>query len=307
MALFCVSQLDAQTEAISSLSQYNLMYYNPGYAGEGNDIEARVLNRNQWMGFTTEGTPNTFTGNVDLPFKLFSRQHGVGLSIVSDQYGYWNNTSINLSYAYRKTLYQGELGIGLGVNLVNYSLSPTWVTGDVDASEDVMIPDGENQPIRADLNLGLFYSADNLYFSASMRNVLGASIQWKGEEDVSPTSTNQVFFLSTGYNYQLPNPMFSIQPNFQLLTDFTVNNINLNGILTYNNKLFGGIGYRPRDAATVIAGIRMENGVEVALSYDIITSRIIKSSYGSFEFMLGYTFNMNLDKDSRKYKSVRFL
>ena len=56
-----------------------------------------------------------------------------------------------------------------------------------------------------------------------------------------------------------------------------------------------------------LAGVDLPSGIEVAVSYDIGTSRMQNVSDGSFEFMLGYSFSLDIDKDNRKYKSVRFL
>ncbi len=298
----------AQYEPMSTLSMFNQMYYNPGYAGDGNDVEAKLLNRNQWMNFVSEGTPNTQYLNVDAPFKLFNHQHGAGLSIISDQLGFQNNVGLNLSYAYRKNLVQGSLGIGAGLNMTSYGLTPTWITGDVADTQDPSIPDKTtSQPLSLDMNLGVFYRSDNLYFGASIRNLLGTKVKWKSQNNTNPTLVARHVYLSTGYDYQLPNPMFAVQPNVFVSSDFSVTQVNLTGKVTYNNRFFGDVGYRPGGSAWVLGGIDLPSGIEVAVSYDVQTSRLIKSTSGSFEFMLGYSFDLDIDKDTRKYKSVRFL
>lgn len=306
--LFIFIYGNCQYDPMSSLSMYNTMFYNPGYAGDGNEIEARVLVRNQYLNI--EGAPKTVVANVDAPFKLFNRNHGVGLSIVSDQLGFQQDVGINLSYAYRKSLVQGEIGFGIGLNMVNYGMiDADWLIGDTEATGDNNIPDNaSNQPLTFGANLGVFYRSDNVYFSASIRNATGSTVEW-----ISETASNsdyqikQTFYLSTGYDYQLPNPLYSFQPNVYLCSDFSVTQVNLVGKLTYNNKFFGGLGYRPWDALWVIGGFDLPSGFNVAVSYDIQTSRMSKASAGSFEFMLGYSFNLEVDKDSKKYKSVRLL
>ena len=84
-------------------------------------------------------------------------------------------------------------------------------------------------------------------------------------------------------------------------------NFSLSGILTYNEKFYGGVAYKPIDAISFLAGVSLPSGIEVAVSYDLTTSSIINYSHGSFEFMVGYSFSLDKDKDNRKYKSVRFL
>jgi len=307
VVLVLSGNLFGQSSNYSSLSMYNQMYYNPGYAGDGNDIEAKILVRNQWMGFP--GAPNTQTFNVDAPFKLFNQQHGVGLSIVDDEFGNYSNIGLNISYAYRRSLAQGDIGIGAGLNMTSTGLDGTWVKRE---ETDPTIPEiGENKPFIFDFNLGIFYRADNLYLSISSMNVNQTNIKYLDEGTGNTTSNNSFIgrsvFLSTGYDYQLSNPLFSVQPGVFIATDFASTQLNVSGLLTYNKRFFGGLSYKVTDALIFIAGIDLPSGIQVAVSYDIITSRIIKSSSGSFEFMAGYKFSLDVDKDNRKFKSVRFL
>ncbi|MBI9066619.1 MAG: PorP/SprF family type IX secretion system membrane protein [Salinivirgaceae bacterium] len=308
--VFC--GLFAQNDNYSSLNMFNHMYYNPGYAGDGNEIEAKGLNRNQWMGMP--GTPNAFTFSIDMPFKLFGQHHGAGISIITDQIGYFSNTGLNISYAYRKSFMQGDLGIGAGLNMINQSLDGTFITSSGgDGSSDAAIPAGaSNKPLALDLNLGLFYKSDNLFLSISGRNLFSSNLKYINAEGTEATgdavfSYGTQFFISTGYDYQLANPLFSLQPGIFIASDFASTQWSASGILTYNKRFFGGLAYKPTDAISILAGVDLPSGIEVAVAYDFTTSRIINASKGSFEFMVGYSFSLDIDKDNRKYKSVRFL
>ncbi len=306
-------QLRAQNGNFSSLSMFDQMYYNPGYAGDGNDIEARALYRSQWMGFP--GAPNTSTLNVDAPFKLFGQSHGAGLSVVQDVFGNFSNTELNISYAYRKSLIQGELGIGIGLNMISHSYKADWRFPGGSSTTDPNVPTvADQKPFMFDANLGLYYKSDNLYLSISTRNATNTMVKYltqtsgsTGSNSTSELLIGRQVYLSTGYDYQLPNPMFSVQPGAFIGTDFTSTQMNISGLVTYNKRFFGGLAYKPTDAVIVIAGIDLPSGIHAAVSYDVTTSRIIKYSTGSFEFMLGYRFSLEIEKDNRKYKSVRFL
>ncbi len=307
--MLMLGNLCGQNANFSSLPMFNLMYYNPGYAGDGNEIEAKGLMREQWMGFP--GQPRTFTFSIDAPFKLLNQQHGAGLTILNDVIGNFSNTYLNLSYAYRRSLAQGDLGIGASLNMLSHKFEADWrATGDVNG--DVSIPQNkDDQPFALDVNLGVFYRTDNLYLSVSTMNVLQSRIKYtKASEGTGSSSESYIgrqFFISTGYNYQLANPMFSVQPSALIASDISSTQFSLSGILTYNQRFFGGLGYKKNDGVILIGGIDLPSGIEVAVSYDVNTSRVIKSSAGSFEFMVGYSFNLDIDKDNRKFKSVRFL
>lgn len=297
-----------QTENFSSLNMFNYMYYNPGYAGDGNEIEAKGLIRNQWMGF--DGAPETQTFSIDAPFKLFGIKNGFGLTIINDGIGNFQNIGLNFSYAYHRQALQGEIGIGAGLSMTNQSFKGSWIFPDGSASDPWVPQSTEDKPMFFDMNLGFYYSSDNVYLSCSMRNMLQSQIKYGSSENGSntqPSYNARQLFVGAGYEYQLANPMFTLTPNLFIATDFASTSFSLTGIVTYNDKFFGGIGYKPIDAVTVLAGVSLPSGIEVAVSYDITTSSIIKYSSGSLEFMIGYSFSLDKDKDNRKYKSVRFL
>lgn len=297
-----------QTENFSSLNMFNYMYYNPGYAGDGNEIETKALIRNQWMGF--EGAPKTQTFSVDAPFKIFGVRNGAGFTIINDGIGNFQNIGLNISYAYRRQMLQGEVGFGVGLSMTNQSFKGSWVFPDGSASDPWVPQNTEDKPMFFDMNLGFYYSSENVYLSCSMRNVLQSQIKYSSSSsggDVKSSYMARQLFVGAGYEYQLSNPLFTLKPNLFIATDFASTTFSLAGILTYNEKFFGGLAYKPVDAVTVLAGLSLPSGLEFAISYDITTSSIIKYSSGSLEFMLGYSFSLDRNKDNRKYKSVRFL
>ncbi len=297
-----------QTENFSSLNMFNYMYYNPGYAGDGNEIEAKALIRNQWMGF--EGAPQTQTFSIDAPFKMFGKRHGAGLTIINDEIGNFNNLGLNVSYAFRTPMEQGELGIGVGLSITNQSISGQWIFPDGSSTDPDVPQNTQDKPMFFDGNVGLYFSSDNVYMSCSMRNILQSEIKYEGSTaGASATATynaRQLFF-GVGYNYQLKNPLFSVKPNLFVASDFSTANFSISGILTYNEKFWGGVAYKPIDAITFMGGISLPSGLNVAVSYDLTTSSIANYATGSFEFMVGYSFSLDSNKDNRKYKSVRYL
>lgn len=297
-----------QSDHFGSLYMFNQMYYNPAYAGDGNEIEAKAIIGEQWMDF--DGAPSTQIINIDAPFKLFNQRHGVGLSIINDLIGFEGNTGVNISYAYRRSLIQGDLGIGIGLNMMNMGYSDAdWLTSDEIADNDNAIPLATESPFVFDFNFGLYYRSDNLFLSVSGRNLANAKINYKGGDKENSYIGRHIYF-STGYDYQMPNPMFSVKPVVFVGTDLSSTQLGVNGIVTYNKRFFGGVGMKLSNTVSdvvVLAGVDLPSGFEVAVSYDISTSRMQKVSNGSFEFMLGYSFNLDIDKDNRKYKSVRFL
>ena len=74
------------------------MTINPGYAGTQEGVCINVLARNQWMGF--EGAPATQKFDVHRLSNSLELEHGVGLALFNDKYGFANDISSTLSYAF---------------------------------------------------------------------------------------------------------------------------------------------------------------------------------------------------------------
>jgi type IX secretion system PorP/SprF family membrane protein len=115
------------------------------------------------------------------------------------------------------------------------------------------------------------------------------------------------FFLTVGYNYKMWERPMVIKPSFMIKGVGPIWQYDLNVSVVYLDKMWGGLSYRYQDAIVVMGGVELASGLKVGYSYDITTSQLAKVSNGSHEIMIGYTFDLSLEKRVKKYKSVRFL
>jgi hypothetical protein len=88
--------------------------------------------------------------------------------------------------------------------------------------------------------------------------------------------------------------------------DGAVFQLSASALLTYNNKFYGGLGYRIQDAVSVLAGVLIK-GLRVGVAYDISTSSMSRYNNGSIEIVLNYCFKIDMDKYKRTYRNTRFL
>ncbi len=292
----------AQSTPHATLFQYNHMMVNPGYAGMHDGIAVNSVVRNQYMGF--EGAPSNQSFNVHMPFKLLNLQHGAGITLMNDEIGFNTNIAIALNYAFQKEIAEGKLGLGIGAGFLNQSLDNDWVT--IDGEEgDMLIPQGEDEPMVFDLSIGGFYKTDNLFFGLSLKYLNAPEIKYT-DVDTYPYYRRSAF-LTFGYRYQLGNPLFELEPSMIAYTSGTSVQASVDMVLHYKSRFWGGLGYRVVDAVSIMAGAEIIEGLDIGLAYDITTSEIIKNSDGSFEFILQYVFKLGVEKDDRRYRSVRFL
>lgn len=289
----------------------NNMFYklgvNPGFSGAEGKINGLILNRYQWQGF--EGAPKTLVFSADAAIQAFSGDGGIGLNIVSDELGFEKNTMINASYAYRKALGTGNLGVGLSLGLYSKSINGEWSVPEDDfgiytqPSSDPSIPDGEVSQMAFDAGLGVYLSSNRYFLGLSATHLNQASIKFS---DLTSTYLVRHYYFMAGYNITLSNPLFELRPSLLLKSDLASWQLDLNANLVFDKRFWGGVSYRIQDAVALLMGLEMENGLRFGYSFDVVTSAIGRYGYGSHEIFVSYTLDLEKNRN-QKYKSIRFL
>ena len=115
------------------------------------------------------------------------------------------------------------------------------------------------------------------------------------------------YYLTAGYNLQLPNPSLELLPSVFVYSDGKVVQFSVSSLIRYNKKVWGGVSYRAGDALVGMIGLELYNGLRLGYAYDFTLSDMKTNSSGSHEFMVNYCFDLSLGRSSMKYKSIRFL
>ncbi|MEI7723672.1 MAG: type IX secretion system membrane protein PorP/SprF [Bacteroidota bacterium] len=296
--------LHAQQPTLITHYMFTNMATNPAFAGGSGGINITGLARQQWMGWKdTDGTksaPQTFLLTADSPIRKL--HGGIGGSISQDQIGTFKNIVVQLGYAYRMDMWSGELSFGLQGNLCNISYDGSKFKPVVDPDPVLGQATGKTSDMAIDLGLGVFYKVpDKYYVGLSAQNIL----QTKGKK--TSYQMRRTFYLNGGYQWTLPNhPAFELLPSAQIMFDGAVLQLNASALIMYNNKFYGGLGYRLQDAVSVLAGVVIK-GLRIGVAYDITTSAVSKYSSGSMEIMVNYCFKIDTDKFRKSYRNTRFL
>lgn len=295
----------------------NNMFYklgvNPGYAGTENAISGTVLNRYQWVG--AEGAPKTLVFTVDAPMKAFGAPGGVGINIVSDQLGYYDNMWVNLNYSYQLETSIGTLGLGISPGIFNFSIKPEeWLASDEvfnrwggggsgSGSGDNAIPQAEASQMAFDVGFGAYLYTNKYYAGFSVTHMNQPEIKY---DELATDYLARHYYLMGGYNIKLSDPLFEVRPSFLFKTDAASWQLDLNANIVYDERFWGGISYRVQDAVALLMGMEMFNGLRIGYSFDLVTSAMGYSAFGSHEIFVSYSINLEKNR-SQKYKSIRFL
>jgi type IX secretion system PorP/SprF family membrane protein len=309
-----VNNINAQQERQVSQFMYDNISINPGYAGSYDMILASAIYRNQWLGFG-DGAPQNIILNLDAPFKLFKRTHGVGLSIYTDNIGFNKDVNLSLSYAYQINVGNGKLGIGISAGFFNRNLDPEWYFTAEGNPNDNAIPQGKNNAWIYDMGVGLFYKTEEIYVGVSSTHLFQDAFVFQSEGTSINTETDERLFrhyyLTAGYRFQLSNPSFEFLPAMlvesQIQPEGAMFRCDLNSTLRYNKKIWAGVSYRIGSAVIGMVGLEILNGVKIGYSYDFETTALSNHSKGSHEILISYAFMLGVEKATQKYKSIRFL
>ena len=284
---FGVSQ--AQQVPQFSQNMFNKLANNPAIAGSSESINATVLHRSQWMGF--DGAPTTLNLSVESPIDLL--HGGIGLNIVSDQIAEYKNLGLQLSYAYQTDLGEGQLGIGASGGMFQSGLDG----GNLNSADPENFATESGTAI--DFGAGLYYTTQDVYIGLSSLHMTEPTIE--NEENIVELSRH--YFLLAGYSHEI-NSLVSLNPSIYLKSDGSTSQLDVNAMIKYNNKMWGGVSYRLDEGIVLITGMEIIPDIKLGIAYDVVLNGIQNNS---LEFMLGYSFKVDYDRPVRSYKNPRYL
>jgi type IX secretion system PorP/SprF family membrane protein len=284
----------AQQDAQFSHYMFNSMYLNAGYAGMDGAPRFMLIHRSQWAGYGP-GAPTTQVLTFNAP--LMRLNSGVGIQIVNDAIGPWNNMEAQLSYSYHFALGSGKLGLGIrgGVfsKAVNRGLLRAREGGDevVEGSPNSASVDSQFRP---DMAAGVWYKTERYYAGIGVNHLLRTEFDFEvkpapGQASEGNRLENHIN-LTAGYNYELSYALV-LTPSFLIKSDFKSTQFEVSTIATYNDRFWGGLSYRHQDAAIVMAGFSMlkDNALRFGYGFDYTIPNAAAKQPTSHEVFLTYT------------------
>ncbi len=311
-------------------SQYyfNKFLYNPGFAGFEDYVDIKSGFRNQWNGvnstnktfylsansaigkkdYTSDGpTPNISNQKYYSFQKTRIRKNdvkpeahqGIGLQLVSDEWGPVNTTSISFSYAYHIPL-GGEHKMSAGFTIGNYSRTIDLSPGkfDVtDAGDELLNSDGKLSVSHNLINLGVtYYNRSRFIGISAIQPIIQTFIFTNNSEDTLTARSSlgqmpSVIVLQGGLTHELTE-------NIKIYPSFLVKYIDKKQWIAeatframYKESIWGGISYRYKESAGIHLGFKLSPSLLANYSYDFQgTWGPFTRSLSSNEITLAYMF-----------------
>lgn len=305
LLLTCVSLTRAQYDV--RLSQYFQAkpYYNPASVGATEDLNILALARMEWVGI--KGAPLSFFAMADMPLTLGKTQHGVGVVLLTESIGLFQNTHVGLQYAYKQKLFGGTISGGFQIGLVNQSFDGSkveMVESEYHQQTDEAIPTSQVSGMGFDMNFGLFYTHKKFYAGIGMAHLIEPELQL---DENAYSYIGRTYNFMGGYNIQLPNPLFELQPSVFLLTDLQSFHTDITARLEYNKMFNGGVSYRVNESVGILFGVKIGR-FQAGYAYDFPITALGQATSGSHELYVRYSLKLKKTKTGKnRHKSVRIL
>jgi len=274
----------AQSDVIFTHFMFNRLGYNPAFAGGQGVVDIGAIYRNQWWS-GIDGAPRTLNMFFHTPFA--KNRNGAGISITSDQIGFYSTTSADLSYAYRMGI-NNHSNFSIGLSGRVEQTRTNWAKAQ-SVEPDLIAPidDDATNRLRPNFGLGFFYKNDKKgYVGLSMPRILKNSLYTDQGDAGFGVNT---MYLMGGYIHKFnrnvslyPNAMITYNPSAPFELDLNVNVLLMDAIWL-------GASYRLGDSFDVLAQYYFKEGFRMGMAFDLTTSDLSKVTTGSWEVLLGYT------------------
>lgn len=291
----------AQQQPQFSQYGFNGMLLNPAYAGVKGQGEITLIGRYQYIGysgtFDNGGSPQTGMLTASLPVAAIGG--GLGVGVYRDKISQLSITNAQLSYSKHIKIGTGTLGLGV------QGLFSNIYQGDFRAADenDPRVPH-EGSDRKFDVGAGAWYESEKLYVGLSANNLLRSNYKFTSEDANKATArfiAENHAYLTAGYNIEASSSVV-VTPTMLMkmvlpgkLGDndkftFKNNSYEAGVRATFNDRFWGGLGYRYDESFTALGGLSFakDNTMRVGLAYDFIAFSQDARALSSFEIMLSY-------------------
>jgi type IX secretion system PorP/SprF family membrane protein len=277
-------------------------YYNPAVAGLSGRLNLYGTYAMQMAGYTH--APATMLFGADMVLPTEKKNQAVSANLYNESIGLFTNQRLFAGYAYRFNLWGGRMAVGVNAGSLEQKFDGSKVESE--ESNDIAFPSSEVDGMGLDLTAGVHFAHPLFYAGLSVMHLTAPAIELGETYEIK---IDRTYYLSGGGNIQLKNPLLSIQPSLQLMTDLQAwrADLTVRGTYTYDEKrYYAGLTYSPMTSVAILLGGEI-NSVSFGYAYEIFTSGV-GLIHGSHDLYVGYVMDVNLFKKGKnKHKSIRIL
>lgn len=301
--LLCVSTWSVAQQAPQySLYMLNPYAYNPANAGMENSLILNGVYRQQWSGL--KGAPVTQHINAHMPLYMISS--GVGLRVDNDVIGAHSVTQAVVSYNYQMELGRNSmLSLGFSGGYLQYALDGSKLRAPegtyvepVFSHNDVLLSEANVRAGTPIFELGLFAQLNKLEVGIAMQPVYAPALRSNMANGTFRLQTISHYNGSLAYSFVV-NDDLTLRPSFLVKTDIAETQTEISLLARWRENIFAGASFRgfsknAKDAAVLLAGVKLNEKTTLAYAFDIPLSALNVANRGSHELLIRYNLNKQI-------------
>ena len=293
--IFAILQLShslfGQQQQMYTQFMYNKMALNPAYAGNESYLNATLMYRDQWSGFS--GSPKAQVITVNLP--RIGKRVGLGLNVERQTIGITEKITYEAMYAYKFFLGEGTLSMGMNVSGRKYiqDFTDSRLFAIHDLTLDPSIPQTVQSANLFNAGFGVYFNTNKFYLGAAVPRMIKADIFFDSYNLFSTEVRH--LFLMTGGTFIVNNEVRITPQAMFRAAENSPWGIDLNCSTTWKDKYSAGLTYRTGgtrgdlgESIDVILGMQISEQLMLGFAYDISLSKIRVIDNGSLEMILSY-------------------
>lgn len=274
-------KLQAQQQVQFTQYMYNTMSVNPAYAGTSNRLEAQFIHRSQWVGLA--GAPSTQNLGVQ---GIVKNLVGLGLNITNDKIGPARELYINGNVAVNLPI-TSNVRISLGLNGGIDVLSVDWSKGQYKDGFDQTMSNNINNRVRPLIGAGTYLYSDKWYFGLSSPSFIQKDTY--GREDEAMINSNIHWYIIGGYVFQLTDQLKLKPAVLGKIVKGAPVTVDLSANLMIRDMYTVGVGYRYKDAISLLLGVTLKKSYFIGYSYDATLTKLRGYGSGSHDIIFKYS------------------
>lgn len=282
--------MNAQQEAMYTQFVYNKLDINPGYAGYKEILNFTALHRSQWIGF--KGAPTTQSISFNMPLEV--DELAIGGGIMHDKIGPSSEFSLSFDFAYRLRLTNRatlSFGAKATAGLFQANLMDLDLISDFYGEQDEFFQYNPKSVFLPNVGFGMFYYKKDYFIGLSSPRMLRNSLTRESNElhEVLNGATEPTAYLMGGKVFKIDRDWKVLPAAIIKGTKNAPMSIATHVNVIYMDQLMTGIFYNYREVAGGLIQWQVNKQWKIGYSFDIATSSLIKTNYGSHELMVNFT------------------
>ena len=270
-------QLARQTQFVQ-----NPFAVNPAFAGTELGTFGALSHREQWTGFQGAPSTSTVTVTTSLPNRF-----GFGVNVERDnQGGAYSRTSFELAGTYTIDL-NNQDAVSFGLGLMGRNTRFDGSDLQLWQPDDPAITGAVESSFGFDSRFGLMVFGQYYQFGLAVSNLLQTPLGLESEPTDTRNRGIRHYALTGRYDYAF-DQKWTVQPALTMrFTEITPIQLDLNVRALYQNRYWGGLGFRQGDALVLMVGAVFQD-IQVGYAYDAATGAIGNLSPSTHEITVSY-------------------